>query len=175
MILHDSDHSAESSQNARTQRAVPLRCSFARRDSRRRLHAALVLCAISVGGAHPGAPINWTATTLTVKYSNRAGWGLGLDSRFCSLPDLGALPLPCLSAASLQFSPLTLPMAAACGRLRRRQCRRRGFRRSHMAACGRPAAAGNLASARDFRPFSRYYFSNKSQIKARQTNGRTPQ
>ena len=65
MILHDSDHSAESSQNARTQRAVPLRCSFARRDSRRRLHAALVLCAISVGGAHPGAPINWTATTLS--------------------------------------------------------------------------------------------------------------
>ena len=42
---------------------------------------------------------------------NRAGWGPGPDSRLCSLPNPGALPLPRLSAENLLFSSLMLPMA----------------------------------------------------------------
>jgi len=76
---------------------------------------------------------------------HRTGWGLGLDSRFCSLLNLGALPLPrlgvlfpCSALSSAPwfatrilclvpvffpcFSSLTLLMAAAGGRVAAESC-----------------------------------------------------
>jgi hypothetical protein len=54
--------------------------------------------------------------------------GLGPDSRFFSLPDLGALPLPRRSAENIPFSSLTLFMAAAGGRVAAESCRKRSAR-----------------------------------------------
>ena len=65
-------------------------------------------------GSSPGGQLFFLSFGFVVQY-HRVGWGLGLDSRFFSLPNPGALPMPRLSAANMLPSPLALPMAAACG------------------------------------------------------------